>query len=286
MQKARHALIRFGLLEQRLPDTPDDAADRLTPRGARVDDPARIVCANEAVQAHEAQIFVDANLGKQRREAEDRLRPFCFLDRIVVTVRGKRVDAVAREKVAVCDGSRPERERTVCRDDVLEHAIRERCIASSQREGNGLVAHGVGGEQDRRPGICHRARSDGRVGFGQARITQTDIDLVRRQPQRIRGHLAHHRVSPAADLVHARLDQCRTIAPERDAGLCGPSPMRIDGGGDALPDEITTIAHRARLGLALVPAEALRAFGEASTQAARRERAAAVRIVAGIVAKP
>jgi hypothetical protein len=99
MQKARHALIRFGLLEQRLPDTPDDAADRLTPRGARVNDPPRIVRANEAVQAHEAQVFVDANLGKQRREAEDRMRPFRFLDGIVVTVRGKRADAVARKKV-------------------------------------------------------------------------------------------------------------------------------------------------------------------------------------------
>ena len=124
------------------------------------------------------------------------------------------------------------------------------------------------------------------MGFGQARITQADIDLVREQPQRIRGHLAHHRVSSAADLVHARFDQCRTIAAERDAGLCGPSPMRIDGGGDALPDEITTIAHRAQLGFAFVPAKTPRALGEAPTQATRRERTAAVGIDAGVVEKP
>src|SRR5439155_22290681 len=113
MQKARHARIGFGLLEQRLADTPDDAADRLTPRGARVDDPARIVRANEAVQAHETQIFVDADLGKKRREAEDRLRPFCFLDRIVAAFRGKRVDAVALEEIAVCDAARRKLERTI-----------------------------------------------------------------------------------------------------------------------------------------------------------------------------
>src|SRR5213078_2837394 len=57
-------------------------------------------------------------------------------------------------------------------------------------------------------------------------------------------------------------------------------------GCDALPDAITAVTHRARLGLAFVPAEALRAFGEASTQAARRERASAVGIDAGVVEKP
>jgi hypothetical protein len=62
--------------------------------------------------------------------------------------------------------------------------------------------------------------------------------------------------------------------------------MRIDGGGDALPDEITTIAHRARFGFAFVPAKTPRAFGEAPTQATRRERAPAVGIDAGVVEKP
>ena len=62
--------------------------------------------------------------------------------------------------------------------------------------------------------------------------------------------------------------------------------MRVNRGGDSLPDPITAGTHRARLRLALFPAEALRAFGEASTQAARRERASAVGIDAGVVEKP
>jgi hypothetical protein len=60
------------LLQQGLSDAPDDAPDRLTARRARIDDPAGIVGANETVQPHNTRLFIDADLRKYRREAEER----------------------------------------------------------------------------------------------------------------------------------------------------------------------------------------------------------------------
>src|SRR4029077_10319028 len=71
-EAARHR-IRLRLLEQRLPYAPDDPTDRLTASRLGIDDAASVVGTDHTVQAHQPQLGVDAYLGKDRREAEDRL---------------------------------------------------------------------------------------------------------------------------------------------------------------------------------------------------------------------
>src|SRR6267142_5388362 len=63
--------IGLRLLQQGLSHTPDDAADRLAARRFRIDDPAGVIGADKAVQAHEPEVRVDAYLSKNRGEAED-----------------------------------------------------------------------------------------------------------------------------------------------------------------------------------------------------------------------
>src|SRR2546426_6939723 len=86
VEEAAHHRIRLRLLEQGLPYAPDDPADRLTASGLGIDDTAGGVGTDDAVQAHPPQIRVDAYFGKDRGEAEDRLRPVRLFDRIVVPV--------------------------------------------------------------------------------------------------------------------------------------------------------------------------------------------------------
>src|SRR6476646_1206619 len=63
--------ISFGLFQQRLAHAPDDAADRLGSRRLRIDDPTGVIGTDEAVQAHESSLSVDAHLGKDGGEPED-----------------------------------------------------------------------------------------------------------------------------------------------------------------------------------------------------------------------
>src|SRR2546428_14101573 len=67
-----------------LPDARGHSADGLTSSGLGIDDAAGIVRADEAVQAHQAKIGVDAYFGEHGGEAEDRLRSVGLLDGIVV----------------------------------------------------------------------------------------------------------------------------------------------------------------------------------------------------------
>ena len=80
-------------------------------------------------------------------------------------------------------------------------------------------------------------------------------------------------------------DQRRTVAVYCDPRLSGPSPMRVDRRRHTLADQVTPVAHRPRLRLAPVPAEACRAHCEAFAQSARRERSSAVRIGLGVIAQ-
>src|SRR3989475_1118763 len=101
VEEATQDRIGLRLLKQRLANAPDDPADGLTSSGLGIDDAAGVVRADEAVQAHQAKIGVDAYFGEHGGEAEDRLRSVRLLHRIVVAVAHQRGEAVARQQLGI-----------------------------------------------------------------------------------------------------------------------------------------------------------------------------------------
>src|SRR5205085_1899375 len=99
-----------------------------------------------------------------------------------------------------------------------------------------------------------------------------DGDAVERQPEHVGRDLRHDRVGAGAD-VGGRTGYLRmAIGGEHDAHRDRHLQGFPDAGRHAPADEIAAVAHRARLGVALVPAERLRALAVAIPQ-----RLAAVR---------
>src|SRR5205807_7606686 len=101
VQKTAHHRIGLRLLEQGLAHAPDGAPDGLAARRLGIDDPAGVVGAHEAVEAHQPEIRIDAYLREHRGEAEDRLRSVRLLARIVVTAGHQRGAPVARQQLAI-----------------------------------------------------------------------------------------------------------------------------------------------------------------------------------------
>src|SRR5262249_28534751 len=73
-EESPEMVVDPGVLEQRLPDAPGDAADHLTPRRLRVDDAARAVDSDRAPNARDAERLVDTHLDEHRAEAVHRVR--------------------------------------------------------------------------------------------------------------------------------------------------------------------------------------------------------------------
>src|SRR2546427_6543608 len=195
VEEAAQDRIGFRLLEQRLPDAPDDPADGLTSSGLGIDDAAGIVRADEAVQAHQAKIGVDAYFGEHGCEAEDRLRSVCLLDRIVVAVAHQRGESVARQQLGIRDLQILSRQHqpTVTDEHVVANGTGEWRLSAGEGQIDRPVAHGLRRQHDRGTRVGHRRRADGRVGRRQSRVPQPHGQLLRRQAQRLGRHLLHDR---------------------------------------------------------------------------------------------
>ena len=164
-REAAQRRIRLRLLEQRLSDAPDDAADRLAARRLWIDDPAGVIGADEAIQAHEPEVRVDAHLGEDGGEAEDRLGPVRLLDRIVVAVPHEAGEPVAREQFGIGDVQIRSRQRqpAVGDDHVAGRRAGKGRIAAGERQLDRLVACGLRRQHDGGGCVGHRGRSDGGV---------------------------------------------------------------------------------------------------------------------------
>src|SRR5439155_4378130 len=99
---------------------------------------------DDAVQAHQPQIRVDAYFGEYRREAEDRLRPVRLFDRIVVPVADERGQPVARQQLDIGDIQILSRQhqRTVDNDHVVANRTGEGRISPGERQLDRPVARG------------------------------------------------------------------------------------------------------------------------------------------------
>src|ERR1700722_19010742 len=86
VKKPAHYRIGLRLLQQRLADAPDDSADRLTARGAGVNDPTGIIGADETTQTHEAEFLINLHFGEEGGEAEDRRGSLGLLNGIVIPI--------------------------------------------------------------------------------------------------------------------------------------------------------------------------------------------------------
>ena len=108
-----------------MPGAPDNAANCLATRRLRIEDPAGVVSADDSLQAHKPEVGIDADLGKDGREAEDRLGPRRLLDRVVVAVPYQARTPVAGEQLRIGDLVQIYfRERKFAVDD--DHVLRRR----------------------------------------------------------------------------------------------------------------------------------------------------------------
>ena len=142
-----------------------------------------------------------------------------------------------------------------------------------------LVADRVG---RRRDAVRHRGR-DPRSAFDrrlrQARVAELDADVVERQPQHVGRDLRHDGVGAGADVGGRARHLGMAVGGEHDAHRDRHLQGFPDARRHAPADQIAAVAHRARLGIALGPAERLRALTVALAQ-----RLAAVRLVLVLVA--
>src|SRR5437879_6124092 len=196
VEEAAPDRIGLRLLEQRLPGAPDDPADGLTSSGLGIDDAAGVVGADEAVQAHQAKIGVDAYFGEHGGEAEDRLRSLRLFDWIVIAVAHERGESVARQQLGIRDLQSLSRQHqpTVADEHVVANGTGERRVSAGQGQINCPVARSLRRQHDRGTRVRHRRRADGRVRGRQSRVSQPHGHLLRRQPERVGGHLLHARV--------------------------------------------------------------------------------------------
>ena len=89
----------------------------------------------------------------------------------------------------------------------------------------------------------------------QCRIAKLDADVVDRQAEHVGRDLRHDRVSPGADIGGRGRDFRVAIGRQHDADR-GRHLQRFPYARRHAPaDQFTAVAHRARLGVALVPAE-------------------------------
>ena len=106
----------------------------------------------------------------------------------------------------------------------------------------------------------------------ETRIAKLDADVIERQPKHVSCHLRHGSVGAGADVgCCARHLRMATIG-EHDAH-CDRHLQRFPHTRRHAPaDQVATVPHRAWLGVALVPAERLRALAVAFAQGLAAER--------------
>ena len=160
---------------------------------------------------------------------------------------------------------------------------RHQGLPAGERQLDRLVADGLRRQHDRSAGVGHRRRADRGVRCGQSRVAQPYGHLLRCKAERVGRDLLHHGVGAGAELVHPGFDERRTVALERNPRLGRPAPMRVDRSRHPLADQVAAVAHRARLGRPLVPAETRTAFRQAFAHRARGEWTAAERVGFGVV---
>ena len=115
-----------------------------------IDDPTGIIGADDAVQAHEPEVRVDAYFSKDGGEAEDWLRPVHLLDGVVVAVPHEAGEPVTGEQFGIGDVQIRSRQRepTVSDDHVVGRGTRKGRIAADKRQLDRLLACGLCREHD------------------------------------------------------------------------------------------------------------------------------------------
>ena len=114
---------------------------------------------------------------------------------------------------------------------------------------------------------------------GRLEVAELDADVVERQPEHVGRDLRHDGVGAGADVGGRARHLGMAVGGEHDAHRDRHLQRFPDAGRHAPADQIAAVAHRARLGIALVPAERLRALAVAFAQ-----RLAAERLVLVLVA--
>ena len=117
----------------------------------------------------------------------------------------------------------------------------------------------------------------------ELRVAELELHLLRRQSQVLGGDHGHHRVGAGADVAGRADDVRRAVGAQRDAGAGGPLERAPDAGGHPPADQPAPVAHRAGLGLAVLPSELLRAEPVALPQRLARQRLAALGVHLGVV---
>ena len=140
--------------------------------------------------------------------------------------------------------------------------------------------HDRGAGRGRRPGPAFD-------GAGrQIGIADPDLDLVERQAEHLGADLRENGIGAGADIGCRRADQKSSLGREFDLGAGRHAQGFPDPARHTVADELAPLPHRARLRIALRPAECLGAAIVAILQRLAGERLVDVLLEVGIVLEP
>ena len=150
--------------------------------------------------------------------------------------------------------------------DVVGLCVRQRRIRHFLRQPQQFLAHLVGGRRDRMRHRCRHPRAAFDRRLRQGRVAKLHADILDRQAEHVGRDLRHDRVGAGADVGGRARDLRMAVGGQHDAGGGRHLQRFPDARRHAPADQLAAVAHRARLGLALVPAERLRALAVAFAQ--------------------
>ena len=235
--------VDHRMLHQRHADAADHAADALAAGRLRVDDAARPVGADDPPHARLAKIRVDGDLDEHGPES----------------MHGEALGRVAR--LVVDRGFDGLAEAAHGLHEIVGTTACERVLARP-------LAGGLHGAAD--TGHGERAAVDWRLG--QSGVTKDELDPFDRQAKRLGRYLRHRRPGSRPHVARGTRHLGGAVGQETRPGGGGCVVHRVGGGRHAPADQPAAIAHRARLGVAPAPAEALGGGPVAFPRRAARER--------------
>ncbi len=162
----------------------------------------------------------------------------------------------------------------------------QRRVLHALRQPQQLLADRV---RRRRNRVAHRScdpRSALQRALRQRRVAELDADVVDRQAKHVGGDLRHDRVGAGADIGGGGRDLRVSVGSQHDADRGRHLQRLPDAGRHAPADQLAAVAHRARLRIALVPAERLRALPVAFAQLLAGIGQVLVLVAVGVALQP
>ena len=274
-------MVDQRLFVQRHADAPDHAAQDLAARGLGVQDTPGGNRADDARDANHAKLLVHLHLGKDCCVSVVRTRgviggicSFFLLDAIYANPAAWRPRSKPIAMGRACSPT--------CRPRARPRRVLRWQVGNSASAWPDAAARRESPRQSSRSRSTLKPQSTIRLRPAIAegsKFAKLDADIVERQPKHVGRDLRHDGVGAGADIGGCAGDLRMAIGGQHDAHSDRHLQCFPHAGRHAPADQLAAVAHRARLGIALVPAERLGALAVAFAQ-----RLAAVRPIVVLIA--